>query len=117
VNVRSSPDLFCFLFPTDIWLMKPIRRAVAPSDYSCPDGPGPLGRHENGLKTPDTSPERHAGCPSTGQPSTGIGPGLGRYLGTVARPDKTPGPTRPTSPRPRSPTVGGGVYKLPPPMP
>jgi hypothetical protein len=54
-------------------------------DYSCPDGPGPLGRHENGPKKPGTSPERHAGRRSTGQPGTGVGPGLGRHLGTVAR--------------------------------
>jgi hypothetical protein len=93
--------------------------------YSCPDGPDP--------KKPDMSPARHASRRSMGQPSTGIGPGLGRHLGTVARHEERPvnatGPTRPASPRPCSPTVGSGrprpldptvgdgVYKLPPAAP
>jgi hypothetical protein len=93
--------------------------------YSCPDGPDP--------KKPDMSPARHASRRSMGQASTGIGPGLGRHLGTVARHEERPvnatGPTRPASPRPCSPTVGSGhprpldptvgdgVYKLPPAAP
>jgi hypothetical protein len=53
--------------------------------YRWPNGPGTMGRPENGPKKPGTRTTRHEGGSASGWPGPMVRPGLGHTLGTVAR--------------------------------